>query len=129
MSAAIEKLNQTPVTSAKMMAEEEGVTATATMEGNMDDAVANVELSAEDMNDPDLLAQLRSIGWKETQDTPAVTTTTAGEQQKAQKLSRMKDEANALKMQALAAKKKGDLPTAKTLYKQFKDVSAAIEKL
>ena len=63
------------------------------------------------------------------QDKPAATTTISAEQQKAQKLSTMKEEANALKMQALAAKKKGDLPTAKTLYKQFKDMNVAIEKL
>ena len=100
-------------------------------DGDIDSVgLANVQLSEADMNDPELLAQLQSIGWKETQNTPAVMATAANaEQERAQKLSAMKEEANVLKLQALAAKKKGDLKTAKTLYLDFKRMNAAIEKL
>eukprot|EP00505_MAST-04D_sp_SCG-Rhode-Island_P004466 Stramenopile-MAST_4_protein_4466 len=130
MNAAIEKLNQTPPVSMAKTIAQDGVVGTPSTEENVDDAVANVQLSEADMNDPELLAQLQSIGWKETQNTPAVMTTTANaEQERAQKLSAMKEEANVLKLQALAAKKKGDLKTAKTLYLEFKRMNAAIEKL
>ena len=77
--------------------------------------IDNVELNEEDMTDPDLLRELKMMGYKETKPVDAKKS--------------LEDKMDEYKTKALNAKKAGDLENAKKYYKEFKALRAQLESL
>ena len=76
--------------------------------------IDNVELTEDDMVDPDLLRELKMMGYKETKP--------VDDDKKS-----LEDTMNEYKSKALQAKKAGDLENAKKYYKEFKTLRAQFE--
>ena len=86
------------------------------------DVIADMGLTESDMQDPELLKELRALGYVE-----AVTKPTTQKKQTNKAPLSLKVRMNEYKSKALQAKKAGDLENAKKYYKEFKILRAQIE--